>query len=212
MSALTSDGGWAEHFVAAGGLWKHDGTPARPHALLTSGLHSDGFVNGSLLIQYPALLGKIVGEWAESIGNRGDDHGAPAWVCGSAFGAITIAYEMARQLGCRAAFTEPVDGALALKRFPIQGGDRVIVVEDVVTTGGSTLRTIAALEAAGAVVAPEVYILVDRSDGTALAPRTIVPATRVTVNAWTPEACPLCAAGSEAVRAKAHWDRLTASY
>jgi orotate phosphoribosyltransferase len=209
MSELTPNGGWAEHFVAAGGLWKHDGNAARPHALLTSGLHSDGFVNGSLLIQFPQLLNKIVRDWSETIAGNG---GAPDWVCGSAFGAITIAYEMASQLGSRAAFTEPVDGALTLKRFPIKEGDRVIVVEDVVTTGGSTLRTIEALEAAGATVAPEIYILVDRSDGTVLAPRTIFPATRVTVNAWSAEECPLCATGSEAVRAKANWDRLTAEY
>lgn len=209
MSERNPGGGWAEHFVAAGGLWKHDGNAARPHALLTSGLHSDGFVNGSLLIQYPQLLNKIVRDWAETILNNGD---APDWVCGSAFGAITIAYEMASQLGCRAAFTEPVDGTLTLKRFPIAEGDKVIVVEDVVTTGGSTQRTIAALEAAGAVVAPEIYILVDRSDGSVLAPRRIFPATRVDVNAWRPEECPLCADGSEAVRPKANWDRLTASY
>ncbi len=181
MTELNADGGWAEHFVAAGGLWKHDGKPARPHALLTSGLHSDGFVNGSLLIQFPQLLNKIVRDWAETTTSNGD---APDWVCGSAFGAITIAYEMASQLGCRAAFTEPVDGALTLKRFPIREGDRVIVVEDVVTTGGSTLRTIEALEAAGAKVAPEIYILVDRSDGTVLAPRTIFPARYVGPTPW----------------------------
>ena len=128
---------------------------------------------------------------------------------GSAFGAITIAFEFARQLECKAGFTEPVDGALALKRFQVAAGERIIVVEDTITTGGSTKITIAALEATGAVIAPEVYLLVDRTDGEVLAPRRLHAAARIQVQAWDAADCPLCAEGSEAIRPKANWTQLT---
>lgn len=205
--SLTGD--WSGAFAEAGGLWRHDGEASRPHALLTSGLHSDGYVNATKLIEQPGLLERVVRDWADLI--RRQPAAPPDWVAGAALGAVTLAYEFARQLGCRAAFTEPHEGALLLKRFTWPANARVLVVEDVVTTGGSTRSTIAACEAAGAVVAPEVFALVDRSDGSVLAPRRIVPATRVAVQTWKPEECPLCRQGSEALRPKANWGRLTGS-
>ncbi|MCI0343065.1 MAG: hypothetical protein L0216_18295, partial [Planctomycetales bacterium] len=133
-------------------------------------------------------------------------------VFGSAFGAITLAHEVARALGCRAGFTEPdpaAPGGLVLKRFSPAAGESALVVEDVVTTGGSSQKTIAVLEGAGVRVLARVFALVDRSGGGALAPRAIVAAARVTPRNWKPEECPLCRQGSEAVRPKANWARLT---
>ncbi len=207
---LTVD--WLREFTEAEGLWTFDerGDRRRPHALLTSGLHSDGFVNGTRITERPDLLERVVAAHRAALLVAGEAR--PDWVFGSAFGAITLAHEVARALGCRAGFTEPdpsVPGALVLKRFSPDAGDTALVVEDVVTTGGSSQKTIAALEAAGVKVLPRVFALVDRSGGGALAPRAIVAAARVSPRTWKPEECPLCRQGSEAVRPKANWARLT---
>lgn len=224
---------WIGEFSDAGGLWRFDpqGDPKRPHALLTSGLHSDAFVNTTFLISRPDLLKKVTGDWRTQLARLADPAGkgpagaalAPTWIVGSAFGAITLAYEFARQMSCRAGFTEPEGGTLICKRFPIGPDDRVCVVEDVVTTGGTTKQTITACRNAGARVLPWIFVLVDRSDGKAFAdvklpaadgsgdaPPTLVACAKLAeVRTWKPDECPLCAQGSEAVRPKGNWGKLT---
>jgi orotate phosphoribosyltransferase len=204
-------GDWLKEFSEAGAIWMHDGNPARPHALLTSGLHSDGFVNCTLVTQRPEMLSRLL---------RAPDGLAPRlpkepvdWVAGSAMGAVTFAYAVAERLGARAAFTEKDGEAMKLARFEIQAGAKVLVVEDVISTGGSTLKTIQAIEAAGegrVEVLPFILCLVNRSGAARLAAREIRALLSPAIHAWKPEECPLCRAGSKVLRPKGHWRELSA--
>jgi len=201
---------WRKEFVNAGALRLHDGKAARPHALLTSGLHSDGFVNCTMVTQRPALLGRILRE-ADGLGTRlptGVD-----WVIGSALGAVTFAYAVADRLNARAGFTEKDGDGMKLARFEIAPGEKVLVVEDVISTGGSTLKTLDGIAAATqgkAEILPLIVCLVNRSGKPNLADREIRALLSPDIKTWKPEECPLCRQGSESVRPKSHWKELTA--
>jgi orotate phosphoribosyltransferase len=138
------------------------------------------------------------------------------WVIGSAMGAVCIAYEIAGQHGCLAGFTEPVKGdsgkQMVLKRFNVEPGDRVFVVEDVMTTGGTTLKTVKALKEAGAEILPIFAVLVNRSGKKNLDFIDIAALIDRAMPMWEPDDCPLCKKGSEPIRPKGNWDRLTAKY
>ena len=130
------------------------------HFLLTSGLHSDKYLQCAQLLQYPEATEKAIAELANNFKDKGIET-----VVGPAMGGIIISYEMARQLGAKAIFTEREDGKMALRRgFAIKPGEKILVVEDVVTTGGSVKEVISLVkELGGEVVA--VAALVDRSGG-----------------------------------------------
>ena len=218
MTVPTDQNYWAKLFAAAGSYWLHDGNPKRPHALLTSGNHSNGFFNASKVIRDPNLLAEAIEALAlklvlETRVTVIDE------VHGSALGAIPIALELARRWEMGFGFTEPVveDGRkrMRLKRFEIAPGTNVLVVEDVITTGGTTLETIAGIESAGGVVSPTVGVLVNRSGLTHLDGRRIVALVDQPMPMWTPEECTaseLCSKGSEALRPKQSWAELTANY
>lgn len=202
---------WIQLFQEQGALWRHDGRPARPHALLTSGLHSDGFVNCTFVSQRPELVRRIVNEaggLAPALPREKVD-----WVIGSAFGAITLAYAVAERLGARAGFTEKEGEGMKLARFALAPGAKVLAVEDTISTGGSTLKTIAALRQAGAAegnILPEILCLVNRSGSNILSGRRIRALITLDIHTWPAAACPLCQAGSPAVRPKNNWKELTA--
>ena len=187
----------------------HDGNPARPHAILTSGLHSDGFVNCGFVTQRPELLNEILD------GDDGMYRQLPEqvdWVIGSALGAVTFAYAVANQVGDRAGFTEKDGETMKLARFEIALGEKVLVVEDTISTGGSTLKTIAGIIASGVPkenILPFIVCLVNRSGSAKLGDREIRSLLTLDIHAWQPTECPLCKVGSEAVRPKANWKRLT---
>ncbi|HSP06024.1 MAG TPA: phosphoribosyltransferase family protein [Acidobacteriota bacterium] len=201
---------WTDIFQKNGAIWIHDGKKTRPHALLTSGLHSDGFVNCTYITQQPALLQRIV---------SGKDGLAPLipatgvdWVIGSAFGAITFAQSVALQIGCRAGFTEKDGDGMKLSRFEVSADSSVLVVEDTISTGGSTLKTIEGIKAAGvreAGILPWILSLVNRSGQSHLGGREIRSLLQPSIHMWKPDDCPLCREGSQPVRPKAHWAELT---
>lgn len=201
---------WLKEFVNAGALWLHDGKPTRPHALLTSGLHSDGFANCTMVTQKPSLLRKVLNE-QDGLSPKlpiGAD-----WVIGSALGAVTFAYAVAERLSCRAGFTEKDGDAMKLARFEIAPGQKVLVVEDTISTGGSTLKTLEGIKAATggkATILPTIVCLVNRSGKDELDGRKIRALLTPNINTWKPEECPLCKKGSEPVRPKSHWKELTA--
>lgn len=207
---------WMEKFKETGALWIHDDNPKRPHALLTSGNHSNGFFNGSLVIKYPILLSDAVQDLLSKLKEY-----KPNQVIGSAFGAITIAHEMAKNFSCQFGFTEPVteDGEkkMALKRFSVEG-QKVLLVEDVMTTGGTTIKTAMAVKEGEGEVVPVVGVLVNRSGreyldcGEGIGKLKIVALIDRSMPMWTPEECPLCQRGSEAIRPKGNWDKLNANY
>ncbi|MHC4661271.1 MAG: phosphoribosyltransferase family protein [Planctomycetota bacterium] len=195
----------------AGALWLHGGGSA-PHALLTSGKHSNGYINMTKVVERPDLTK----EFCEELAGRLNLDKTPDVVVGSAMGAITIAYQVAAIYGgeTRAAYTEKIEGALKLKRFEVKAGERALVIEDTMTTGGTTVKTIQALLAAGADVLPVCGVLVNRSGADALSvpdAKSTYPITAVVsldIETWDAAECPLCRAGSEALRPKENWPRL----
>jgi orotate phosphoribosyltransferase len=165
------------------------------HFKLSSGLHSDRYLQSALVLQYPEFaedLGRALGARLE--------HLQPTVVLSPALGGIVIGQEVGRALHVRAIFAERQEGKLSLRRgFTLSPSDRVVVVEDVITTGLSTRETIEAAHASGAQVVGAASI-VDRG---AEASRLDVPLqalVRMQVAAYPPDACPMCAAGQPVVK------------
>ena len=165
------------------------------HFELTSGLHSPGYLQCALVLQHPdqaeALGAAIAGQVREL---------APAVVLSPALGGVVIGQEVARALGVRAIFAERKEGALVLRRgFTLAPGERVLVVEDVVTTGGSTRETIEVARAAGGDVVGAAAII-DRSGAAARFEVPFRALATVAYPALEPSDCPQCAAGEPAVK------------
>lgn len=165
------------------------------HFRLTSGLHSPGYLQCALVLQHPAeaeRCGALIAERVRGLGIQ--------TVLSPALGGIVIGQEVARALGVRAIFAERQDGRLTLRRgFTLPPGERVLVVEDVVTTGGSTRETIEVARAAGATVAGAAAII-DRSGGQQGLDVPFHALATVTLPTYSPETCPLCAAGIAVVK------------
>jgi orotate phosphoribosyltransferase len=165
------------------------------HFTLTSGLHSSGYLQCALVLQYPREAEAFGAAIAQRVFNRG-----ARVVLSPALGGIVIGQEVARGLGVRAIFAERQNGALTLRRgFAIEPGEKVLVVEDVLTTGGSTRETIAVARAAGAEVVGAASII-DRSGGSAGLDVPYVVLASIAVPTYEAESCPLCAAGDPAMK------------
>ena len=183
-------------------LLEETGAWQRGHFLLTTGLHSPEFFLLSQAFQYPDLAERCGRALAAALVEAA---GGPAGVVvGPAMGGVLLAHEVARSLGARAMFAEKDEtGAMRLRRgFRLAPGERVFVVEDAVTTGGSALKAAAAVREAGGQVAA-VGAVVDRSGGRASFDVPFTALLRVDVPAYAPDACPLCAAGVPLTRPKA---------
>jgi len=165
------------------------------HFRLTSGLHSPGYLQSALVLQHPVEAEACGRAIADRV--RGLDVQA---VLSPALGGIVIGQEVGRALGVRAIFAERQDGKLTLRRgFTLIAGERVLVVEDVVTTGGSTRETIEVARAAGARVVGAAS-LIDRSGGNQgldVPYEALVP---ISLPTYQPDACPLCAQGLAIVK------------
>jgi orotate phosphoribosyltransferase len=176
-------------------LFRRVGALHEGHFRLTSGLHSPGYLQCALVLQYPReaeALGAALGERVRSLGAD--------VILSPALGGIVIGYEVGRALGVRAIFAERQDGALTIRRgFALLPSDRVLVVEDVVTTGKSTRETIDAAHAAGATVVGAASII-DRSGGNQGLDVPYVALATATFPTYQPDACPLCAAGKPIVK------------
>jgi orotate phosphoribosyltransferase len=169
------------------------------HFLLSSGLHSARYLQCARILMDPVLATRLGGELAARV--REALGGAPvSAVVSPALGGVVIGQEVARGLGALALFTEREGGRMTLRRgFSLAPGESVVVVEDVVTTGGSTREVIEAVTARGAVPLAAAA-LVDRSGGQAALPVPLHALLRLEVPTWAPESCPLCAAGTAAVK------------
>ncbi|NOT43729.1 MAG: orotate phosphoribosyltransferase [Acidobacteria bacterium] len=165
------------------------------HFQLSSGLHSPGYLQCALVLQHPrdaeacgAALGALVRDLRVEA------------VLSPALGGIVIGQEVARALGVRALFAERQNGALVLRRgFSLQAAERVLVVEDVVTTGGSTRETIDVARAVGAQVVGAAAVI-DRSGGVQGLDVPFFALAQVGLPAYEPARCPLCAQGTQAVK------------
>lgn len=160
------------------------------HFLLTSGRHSDRYFEKFRILENPPVCTRF----AAALADRFRDAGITA-VCGPTTGGIIIAYEVARLLAARCIIAEKTATGRKIGRgFRLQPEDRVLVVDDVLTTGGSLLDTLAALEAyPSEVVGLGVYI--DRSGADCALPLPCASVYRRPVETWPPEDCPLCRQG-----------------
>ena len=171
-------------------LFRKSGALLEGHFKLSSGLHSDRYLQSALVLQYPDL--------AEQLGSAlaaRTRHLQPTAILSPALGGIVIGQEVGRALNVRALFAERQDRTLVLRRgFTLASDDRVLVVEDVITTGGSTRETIAVAEAAGAHVVGAGAII-DRGGEAARLNVPLQALVRMEVPTYPPESCPLCAKG-----------------
>ena len=161
------------------------------HFLLTSGLHSPHYVEKFNVLQYPAYTAQLCAAMAEKFKDANIET-----VVGPVTGGILLAHETGKSLGTRAIFTERVDGKMTFRRgFSLRESERVLIGEDIVTTGGSIKEVIEVVKAAGAIPVA-VSMLVDRSGGKANfgdVPHTAL--LTMDVETYAPESCPLCAKG-----------------
>ncbi|MHB1392062.1 MAG: orotate phosphoribosyltransferase [Clostridia bacterium] len=165
------------------------------HFLLTSGKHSNRYMQCAKIFQHPDISAEISKDLAEKY----DDYEIDI-VIGPAVGGIILAYEVARQLEVRALFAERENGAMTLRRgFEIKPGSRVLVVEDVITTGGSVKEVIDVIRSVGGEVVG-VASVVDRSGGKALFDVPFKSAVKIDIDTFEPEECPMCKSGSVAVK------------
>lgn len=176
-------------------FFKEKGALLEGHFILSSGLHSPMYLQCALALQHPADATRFGNEIAgQSDGNAIDTVASPA------IGGLVIGFAVAQALGIRFVWTERQEGVMTLRRgFSVKEGERVLVVEDVITTGGSTRECIAALEAQGANVVGAASII-DRSNGTADVGVPRVSLVSLDVQSFAPNDCPLCARGQEAVK------------
>lgn len=163
------------------------------HFLLTSGRHSNQYMQCAKILQYPNYTQELMGMLAEKYKDDKIDY-----VLAPAVGGIIIGYELARQLGARNMFAErEEDGSMAFRRgFELPKGARVVVAEDVITTGGSVQEVIDIAKEAGAEIVG-VAVLVDRSNGTAKFDARLDCALVAKVESWEKDECPICKEGKE---------------
>jgi orotate phosphoribosyltransferase len=179
-------------------LFKQAGAYLEGHFRLSSGLHSTGYMQSALVLQNPedsAALGSALASRVRAL--------RPDVVLSPALGGIIIGHEVARALGVRALFAEraaPPTPVLGLRRgFALKPGERVLVVEDVFTTGGSTRETMTVAREAGAQVVGAAAI-VDRSGGTLEFGVPYETLIALSLPTYDPENCPLCKQGIPAVK------------
>jgi orotate phosphoribosyltransferase len=177
-------------------LFFQTGAYLRGHFRLTSGLHSPEYLQCALVLQYPQHAGRLGARLGEAL-SRLLSTGLRVEVVGSpALGGIVIGHEVARSLGARCVFAErDASGKMTLRRgFSVAPGERAVVVEDVVTTGGSTREVVEVFRAAGAEVLAAASII-DRSGGQADVGVPRVSLVTLDVVTYSPEECPLCREG-----------------
>lgn len=174
------------------------------HFVLSSGLHSPKYLQCALALQYPADAAEFGNAIADAFVGTGNGSDRPLLtidtVASPAIGGLIIGYSVAQALNARFIWTERQDGIMTLRRgFSLKEGERVLVVEDVITTGGSTRECIEALEKHGAKVVGAASII-DRSNGKADVGVPRIALVGLDVPTYKPEACPLCDSGSAAYK------------
>lgn len=177
-----------EHFRATEALLEG-------HFILSSGLHSAVYLQCARALRHPQDAARFGREIAERFENEGF-----AAVASPAIGGLVIGFAVAQALNVPFVWTERENGVMTLRRgFTLEKGEKILVVEDVITTGGSTRECIAALEKNGGRVAGAASVI-DRSGGAADVGVPRIALASLEVPSYKPEECPLCARGIEAVK------------
>ncbi len=176
----------------------------RGHFILSSGLHSDTYLQCARVLMSPARAAKLCGALADKL--RATLGGAAIdMVIAPAMGGVVVGYEMGRQLNVETIFCERENGEFTLRRgFAIPQGARILLVEDVVTTGKSSLETVKCIEAHGGNVVAEAS-LIDRSNGTHALPFPLVSLLTLDVKTYQPDALPAHLEGTQAVKPGSRW-------
>jgi len=165
------------------------------HFILSSGLHSPNYLQCALALQYPFDAAKFGRAIAEHYKNE-----LVETVASPAIGGLVIGYEVAKALNVRFIWTERENGAMTVRRgFSIKENEKILVVEDVITTGGSTRECIAALEKRGGKIVGAASII-DRSGGAADVGVPRIALVSLEVPSYEKKDCPLCERGDEAVK------------
>lgn len=172
-------------------VFRRSGALLDGHFLLASGLHSDRYLEKFQVLQWPRETERLcaaIADWAGALDVQ--------TVAGPTTGGVILAHEVARQMGLRAVYAERGDdgtGRVFRRGFSIRTAERILVVDDILSTGGSVHETMAAVRSAGAQVAG-VAVLADRSGGASFeVPYRALWTVRIA--ARSPEDCPQCAAG-----------------
>ena len=177
------------------GLFQEVGALLEGHFQLSSGLHSAGYLQCALVLQYPwhaEALGIAIAELVKPLN--------PTVVLSPALGGVVIGQEVSRALGVRGMFAERKGGELTIRRgFSVKNSDRIVVIEDVVTTGKSTRETIEVATASGGRVVGAASVF-DRSDTTVSFDVPFQALASVSWPAYEPAVCPQCADGVPAVK------------
>lgn len=199
-------------FKVCEALWLHSGNPADPHAELTSGKCSDGFVDTLRVLRNTnlnAILSyELIAKFEEHYKDRVD------WVIGSDHAGATLSYRVAEWMNAQHDFTEKgPDKTQIWKRFTIEPDEVVLQVEELITTTG-TLEAVRKGVRDGnpykVQFAPAVMTLIHRSDIYEFEGNPILYLAHYDIKVWDPKDCPLCAAGSERIKPKQNWAKLTA--
>jgi orotate phosphoribosyltransferase len=165
------------------------------HFILSSGLHSDRYIQCARVLQHPRVAEQLGSELAARLRHLG-----ASVVAAPALGGILVAHEVARARGVRAIFTERQEGVMTLRRgFSLAAGEPTLVVEDVLTTGLSTRETIQCVEQAGGKVVGA-GALIDRSGGTVDLGLPRAALLTLQIQNYDPAECPLCKSGSPAIK------------
>lgn len=168
-------------------IFRDCGAVLHGHFRLSSGKHSDTYFEKFQILQYPQHVQRLCGELTNRFRTEPIDV-----VVGPTTGGVIIAYEVARQLGTRAIYAEREGDKRVLRRgFTLCPGERVLVVDDILTTGGSVREVLEMLEPYRVQVVG-VGILVDRAGGQVQLDTRLEALLRLNVQAWQPEECPLC--------------------
>jgi orotate phosphoribosyltransferase len=200
--------------------WTFDyaGDPKRPHALLTSGNHSDGFVDCLRLLSYPPVSDVLARQLAVKLSEQLEElthQSGVDWVIGSPHAGITFSYDVARHFRARHGFTEkgPNDEGKLWKRLSIEPDERVLLVEELITTMKTVKEQARAVHTTDADKSvnfvPTLGVFFNRSGSNTFGVWPIVSVVEKIITNWTPDECPLCKNGSLAIRPKQNWKQLT---
>ncbi len=180
-------------------LLKETGAMLEGHFLLSSGLHSDHYFQCARLLQYPDKAAEALAPLASAIKKKIDSGELQIdLIVGPAMGGILVAYELGRQLGIPAIFTERNEsGIMTLRRgFEVKKGQNILIAEDVVTTGKSSIESARTIEVFKAKVVALAAVVDRRAEGVPTA-WPLFSATKAEVQTWEESICPLCKEGSK---------------
>lgn len=176
-------------------IFEESGALIKGHFRLTSGKHSNRYMQCAKVLQYPQHSGRLGEELAQNWKGQEIDV-----VIGPAMGGIIVAHEVGRALGTKVLFTERENGVMTLRRgFELHPGLKVLVVEDVITTGGSVKEVLEVVQKLGAEPVG-VGVIVDRSGGKADFGLPLFSLLQIQIETFEPDSCPLCAEGIPAIK------------